>query len=221
MPFLPALAALLTDQHVKTPPLSYSKCADQLLYAWRWHFITYFHYGFSPPVRFEKIVLDFLTPNELTRQKSTIKTTLIKIKFLLLHINRRRVQRASRPHTLALQRSCSQLLSVGGRKCWPDKELTEGEYSVKPLRQPSLSHLCVFSIFGWNSLLVMLMIEVAATTFLPETSAHTHTCKDSCYFLWLRACVHLLLDRTVYLPVVMSQLLSSLLFFCLPLPLPL
>lgn len=48
-----------------------------------------------------------------------------------------------------------------------------------------------------------------------DICALTHTCKDSCYFLWLRACVHLLLDRSVYLPVVMSQLLS-LLFFCLP-----
>lgn len=30
-----------------------------------------------------------------------------------------------------------------------------------------------------------------------DICTHTHTCKDSCYFLWLRACVHLLLDHAV------------------------
>lgn len=49
------------------------------------------------------------------------------------------------------------------------------------------------------------MIEVAATTSLPQTSAHTPTRTHththlqglSCYFLWLRARIHPLLDCTV------------------------
>lgn len=54
----------------------------------------------------------------------------------------------------------------------------------------------------------------------PQTSAHTRKrihLQGLGDFLWLRACVHLLLYRSVYLPVFMSWLLS-LLFFCPPPP---
>lgn len=144
-----------------------------------------------------------------------------KVSLLLLHINWRRVQYVIRLHTLTLQ--CSH--TVLGVETADQIKRRENKVWNLSVSMPSLSHLCVFSIIGWNSLLVMLMIEVAATTSLPQTSAHTPTqththLQGLSLLLPVGACMCSPLARSLCLSPVMSLLLS-LLFFCLPLPLPL
>lgn len=171
-----------------------------------------FRYGFSHAVLHpeRKRSSNFINSNWLIGHKDVIKTACTTIKFLscscILIVATSGTWFAHTPWRSGVHtHGCGVVWGL--RNCWPDKERTQRVNKVwnHSVSMPSLSHLCVFSIFRQNSLLVMLMIEVAATTSLPSdicththTNAHTHL-QRTLLLLPVAACMCSPLTRALFI----------------------